>query len=311
MNASKTIASSPVARAIKPAWKCVQDLLLSKPFRPRNWFWLGVIIFMDFLGHGLGTQLLLNGQRQSLDQLTQLLRMSTDNPITSILLGVIVLPIALSFVLFIIWVGSRGQVMFVRAVQERNLRVSELWLRSAPYSNYLFRFTVGFNGAFFVLSLAIFLLLFAQSLTLSDGGRLVFWSMLQTMYPIYMLGAPLGLIFWLVNTFLRDMVLPLMLKNDMTCMEAWARFTDLVREAPLTIGIYLVARVVLAGFTMVVGIAFFCVGLIPVVAQIALAPLLVFDRALSIQVLEFMLEDSANRKKAVKLKSGIRMPKPV
>jgi hypothetical protein len=294
---------SPLVRAVQPAYLLARDALFQRPFPIRRWLSLGFILLLESLTVAVGTQSILSADafspiewmRNTVREVSGLLQWSVDNMIFAALLAVIVIPIVLAVGTLLFWLSSRGQVMLVRSVIERDFRIGGLWIRSIPQSRQVFRFLVAFDGAFVLVIFAILLLLIVQSLSLSDGARVVFWTMLRTVYPILLLAMPLGLVFWLVNVFLRDMIIPLMVRYDLTIMEAWSRLADIARTNFMTLIGYILVRtaimIIIFYSVYVVGFLTVFIGLLPYVSQVLLGPLHLFDRAYSLYVLEFMVPD--------------------
>jgi len=294
---------SPLVRAARPAYLLARDALFQRPFPVRRWLALGAIVLLESLTGAVGTQSILSGgtfspidrTRNTVVELSRLLQWSVDHMVYAVLLALVGVPIALGVGVGLFWLSSRGQVMFARSVIERDFRLGGLWIRSVPQSKLVFRFLMGFNGAFVVLVFAIFFLLMIQSLSLSDGARLVFWTMLRNVYPILLLGMPIGLVFWLVNVFLRDMVIPIMIRYDLTVMEAWSRLADITRANPMTIAGYILVRTVFLLAIWYAAYAVGCltllIGLLPYISQVLRSPLYLFDRAYSLYVLEYMAAD--------------------
>lgn len=268
-----------------------------QPFLSRRWVSLGVMAFLAWLWHGLSQPFVTGRQtwnpigsaQQTLTEVSAMLRWTSEHFFVSMMLGMVVVPVLLGASVLLLWISSRGQIMFVRALMTGDSGVKSQWRASrAPgYSIFLFQFA--FNGALFVLATSIFLLLLLQSMTLSDGGRMVFWTLLQSMYPILLLAAPMGLVFGVINFLLRDLVAPLMYEHDLTCMEAWSKLSRLTQGNMAKLAVFLLVRVglymILGIGTVIIFVLTCTIAFLPFVSQILLCPLYVFDRAFPVYFL--------------------------
>ncbi len=99
-----------------------------------------------------------------------------------------------------------------------------------------------------------------------------------------------SLVISIVSVLQTCFVSPLMLRFDLPCLQAWGVFMSLLSGNVLAIIGFLLLRFLysaLAGIVMMlVGCVTCCIGLLPVISQTVMSPYYVFDRSMSLYMLQ-------------------------
>jgi len=295
-----------VLAAIDPAIAHTKRVLFA-PFDIAKWLSLGVIIFLDVLLAG-GSKANFNfrfplgdsssGGFTDLDP-GEWIRNAEEwafrhaGIVLAIGLAVFLLWVGLQ-VLFT-WLGSRGQIMFIRAVALNDERIGENWrqTRTVAWSLFVFRFVLTLAGLLLSLVLLVGACLAVRqpALAYAEGIR----PYVLPLIPFVIVGVLFGLLFTLINVFLRNLVAPLMFHFNLSCMDGWRA---LKRIVPGNVGalfgflalklVYSLAFGIAAG---IVTLCTCCVGAIPVIHHALFSPFYVFDRSFSLLVLESLGPD--------------------
>ena len=191
--------------------------------------------------------------------------------------------------LVLMWIGSRGQFMFVDNVVRGRAEVAEPWKRFREPGNAFFKLYVWLVS---IPVVAIMLLIMAALLVfmpnfaeahMPDQVRLIPWVL-----------ALLGLgLFWLVWSLamllFRDFGVPVMMVTGCSAGEAGRRVCDIVRNRPADSMLFVLIRVgiaIILGLCMiVVSLATCCVGALPYVNTVLTLPVLVFRQSFVLECL--------------------------
>jgi len=215
-----------------------------------------------------------------------------DAHMATILIGGLVLGlIALAFGILCIWLGSRGQMMLIRAVATGRADLGEHWGAVKYTAHSLFLFRIVFALVAFVVFAGIFgigIAIVASAASTSEG-------LLITLIPLIIGGICVGIAFAIANSILRNFVAPIMYHFNVPCTAAWSQFFGLLRgNIGALVGFFLIRIVyfmVLGFLAILVGCLTCCLGFLPVIHQTILAPFYVFDRAFSLYVLQSLGPD--------------------
>lgn len=205
-----------------------------------------------------------------------------------------VLLVILVLIPLLIWLGSRGQFLFLDNVVHGRAEIKRPWKEYRREGNSLFLFQLALLGIGLVSLVVVMLpgILFLIAATRDAGepsGGAIVAAVLALVLP---------LLAWMVvavyvGFFLLAFVVPIMHRERLTTVAAWRLFLPLFRaEWPhfLLVGLFVLAlHVFLTILTLVVGIAtcciFFIVLIIPFVGTVALLPVWVTLRAYTLEFL--------------------------
>ena len=198
-----------------------------------------------------------------------------------------------AFWLLLLWISSRGKLMFVDNVVSRRAEVVAPWKQHRELGDSLFGFRLLFGlatvGVGMILLSGLGYILYT-ALSTGDWSSPMVWG----------LGALLGLITMALSLstayllfFLNAFVVPIMHRKNLRTMAAWGEFATIFRANPvaflvvglLTFFVFLAVGVAIFVF----GIATCCVGFlllaIPYVGTVLLLPLHVTYRAFTVEFL--------------------------
>lgn len=306
-----------VTESMGPAWETMKRLLF-RPFSIGTWFSFGFIFFLQSCVEGGGSNGMNipsgngGGSSGSHDGDTgnNLLGMARDlaqhglsgsgSPFPSIDRGLLVIIAVVAVVLMIpvlglmMWLGTRGQMMAIRAVAGGQANIGEQWNATREPGGALFKF----NLAMTAISLVVFIPLGIIGLVvlmpvLNEGAAIE--SRLPALLALGAVAILAVFPLLLVSAMARNFVAPLMLKHGIGAREGWKRFWAVGRNHVGGIFVFFILRVLVAIAAGIVGlIASFltcCLGFLPVLHQTLMAPYYVFERAWVLEVLASMSPD--------------------
>lgn len=306
-----------VTESMGPAWETMKRLLF-RPFNIGTWFSFGFIFFLQSCVEGGGSNGMNipggngGGSSGSHDGDTgnNLLGIAHDlaqhglsgsgSPFGGIDRGVLVIIAVVAVVLMIpvvglmMWLGTRGQMMAIRAVAGGQANISEQWNATREPGGALFKLNLAMTAisllVFIPLGIIGFVLLMP---VLSEGAAIE--SRLPALLAIG--GVAILAVFplLLVSAMARNFVAPIMLKHGIGAREGWKRFWAVGRNHVGGIFVFFVLRVLVGLGAGIAGlIASFltcCLGFLPVLHQTLMAPYYVFERAWVLEVLASMSPD--------------------
>jgi hypothetical protein len=306
-----------VTESMGPAWETMKRALF-RPFNIGTWFSFGVVFFLQACAEGGGTggfnlpsgtgnggSRHPRGGGDSADDLAGLahgvlshvgdpLRELFADPGLMVMILVIACVLAIPLILLTMWLGTRGQMMAIRAVAIGQANVSELWGATRSAGTSLFKFQLAMIG----LTLLVFL-------PIAGGGAAVTvpairsGASIDTVLPLILGIAFVAILamlpFAIVGAMARNFVAPIMLKHGLTAREGWKRFWAVGRDHVGSIIVFFLLRLVVgfgAGIVgMIAGLFTCCLGFLPVLHTTLMAPYLVFERAWTLEVLASMSPD--------------------
>jgi hypothetical protein len=288
-----------VGEALQTAIERTRTMLF-EPFVFERWLLFGVVAFLDvFLAGGGLTHSGANfsghsgGGSQFPPNTDRVVEWLSQHAVQIILIAIPLFLIALAIHIALLYVGCRGQVMFVRAVSMNGGQLGDHWsaVKGPAYSLFLFRIVLLGVWLGFVLIIGAFLLIAIGVLSGTQSGGALLLILIP--FGVIFLLAVFGL--GLVQLMLRSFVVPIMWARDLPCMEAWRVFARIAAGNALPLIGFVALKVAYSiGFgiaTMFVGCLTCCVGLLPVVHHTLFAPYYVFDRAFSLELLAMTGED--------------------
>ncbi|GMW03310.1 MAG: hypothetical protein AMXMBFR84_44440 [Candidatus Hydrogenedentota bacterium] len=268
------------------------------PFSAELWLPIGFIAFLDITLTGANQASFSNfsytaqsGQNYSSfqsDFQTIILQMRDIFPMV-LAIGALVFLFLLVIRTLLLYIGCRGQLMFIRAVARNRFGIGENWNATDRQVMSLFWFYLElmlFSYAFYVVLLVISLLMIRPQLT-SDSPQL--WPVVATLFPMMLLGGAAAFVFAIITTLTRSFVAPIMLHADVSCWEAWGIFRDAARQNWLNVIGFLILRwlfaIALGIASLLVGCVTCCIGYLPVIHHAIFAPYYVLDRSFSLFLL--------------------------
>ena len=277
--------------------------MLFEPFNFERWLLFGIIAFLDLFlaGGGLtragsnvswrsqgGNQSSFNGS--SVDHMAEWIGQNIG---LILLIAVPAILIGLAIHVALLYVGCRGQLMFVRAVSLNGGQIGDHWgaVKRPATSLFFFRLVLmGVQLGIMLVIAAFALIAFAAQGGIRSGEALLF-IMLPFAFVFVLVAIAMGL----VHLMLRSFVAPLMWAHDLTCLEAWRVFAAIARENLLPLAGFVVVkiayRICFGIATVLVGCFTCCIGWLPVVHHTLFAPYYVFDRTFSMELLAMTGED--------------------
>lgn len=273
--------------------------LLFRPFNAGSWLSMGLMIFLaSFVDNASIPNFNINlpgrsSGRSGID-VSELLKPvrawvhDHASLVLPILLGgaVFLIPLTLALV----WLGSRGQMMVLRAVALNDVIFGSNWEATKRSAFGLFKLRLLLVTIDSVINLLLFGLVVRRVLELADAGLADPVDYLKKLVPMLLLFVVMLFVQAMIDFAIRHFVAPMMLRFDLAWTEGVsAFFAILSANFPQMLG-YLCLRALLAvGIGVaagLIGILTCCIGTLPVLAQVFTAPLHVFDRAYTLYVLQ-------------------------
>jgi|WetSurMetagenome_2_1015567.scaffolds.fasta_scaffold01651_8 hypothetical protein len=285
------IASAPsVLDAIDSALAHTKRICFS-PFDLNKWFTLGFCAFLSAIGQGggyTGGNPFGGAGRGDVTERWVPWVLSHLVLVLGIFAVVLVLGTAL-WALFL-WLGSRGEFMFLEGVLKNRGAVSEPWNRFREAGNSLFglRFVIGLIGMAVVLTVMAVALAVAWPAIRSEvfNGRAVAAVLFGTCVLF-----PVAIFLILIQLVLRDFVVPIMYKRGIHAAAALQAFRDEVLRGRLVsfllfYGMLFVLSLA-AGVLVLVGMCLTCcVAALPYLSSVAFLPVFVFFRCYALCFLQ-------------------------
>lgn len=281
-----------ITASIPPAIAHTRRILF-EPFDLRKWFVLGFSAFLAHLGGGgsynFNGNPFARGSRGGDVDFSPVTAWISAHLALVIALGILALLIILALSVLILWLGSRGQFMFLDGVAQNRADIVEPWTRLKSPGNELFGFRVkllltGFALVLICAGLGALIALpdiqarhFGTSaiVALLVGGGLLILGLLA-----------LGII----GALLRDFVAPIMYHRGVGVSEAWAVLGQelLSGHALAFVRFYLMSILLWIGAAviMVIGCCLTCcLAILPYLSSVAFLPIFVFFRCYSLEFL--------------------------
>lgn len=214
-----------------------------------------------------------------------------ENFLEPALIGCVVLfgLLLLVVVVVLLWVGSRGQFMFLDGVVRRRARIVEPWSEFRREGNSLFLWQLGYLLVVVVGVVAVMAPGIGLMIVAGRSGE----SVVPGFLVLVALLVPSMVVVAYISFFLTGFVVPIMYRERLRTAEAWRVFLPLFRaEWPrfLLVGLFVAALwLVVALGIVVVGFATCCilfvVLIIPYIGTVAMLPLYVTYRAYTLEFL--------------------------
>jgi hypothetical protein len=211
-----------------------------------------------------------------------------------VVIAVVALVVAIPMVILMYWLGTRGQMMSIRAVANGQATIGEQWNATREAGGMLFKFHLAMLG----IGLILFVPLMGGGALLAlpairDGAPIE--TVLPALIGIGVLALILMFPLFIVGAMARNFVAPIMLKQGVGAREGWKRFWAVGRNHIGGIFLFYVMRILVGIAASIVGVIASvltcCLGFLPVLHQTLMAPYYVFERAWTLEVLASMSPD--------------------
>lgn len=280
--------------------------MLFQPFDLGKWFALGLIIFLSMLGSGGGggfPNFNFPGGggggtppgfsiRETIGDAQQFV---ADNLGLVVGAGLGIAVLAAGLTALVLWLGSRGRLMLVRAVALNDASIGENWTEAGKLSASLFWFSAAFSAISWAVMIGVAVLTVALVMVALDRGAetfVEFWP--YVVWPVLVFLVYL-LVLIPVGLLLNDFVVPVMYRFNLPCLSAWRIVLGMTRGNFWTLTLFYIIRLVIGivkGIVVMLAACITCcVGALPIVSQTLTAPVHIFDRAFSMFALESMGPD--------------------
>ena len=287
-----------VIEPITPAIERVK-VILFRPFDLAKWFTIGFCAWLAYLAEGGGgggfnfPGNAFNGRRGSWPDIHNIL-----GPHLALILTVvaIVSMVVLAIVVVCLWLGSRGQFMFLHCVATNRAEVAIPWNKYKPQGNSLFLFRV-VAGIVAVLATAIVAGIITGLGFLMYYNAAPIWMMVVSLVFISLIAfVPLLIAIGIFFKLIHDFVVPIMFLRGATAVEAWREFRPMLSANKGAFTLYILFQIVIAmaiGALVFAAILFaccaccctLCIWMLPYIGTVILLPVLVFKLAYSLNYL--------------------------
>jgi hypothetical protein len=291
------------------AWDRMRKALF--PFDFGNWISYGVIFFLQALLEGGGATLpnrfgtRTRGSSSAgpdwRDIAADIQHWIDANAGSIVLVASVTIVLTASLGVLFLWLGTRGQMMSIRAVATGRAAIGEHWGATRVAAWSLFKTHLVISGTAFVLGVPLVLLGASRFLSLSVSGA-PDDAIIAAMIPFVVVGSVLYFVMLVITTILRNFVAPVMLQCHMNVGQAWSHFAGAASGHWGSIALFFVIRFCLgvgaAIVALVVATCTCCIGALPVIQQALMAPWYFFERAYGLEAIESlgpgmnMFEDS-------------------
>lgn len=273
------------------AWERMRRMLFA-PFELARWLVLGFSAWLAGLASGdLGTKLAGNAS-DSIDEhdlvpfkFGELTDAITDHLVwlPLILLAVLV---AMAVLIALLWVSSRGKLVFLDNVVHEQAAIVEPWKRLGKLGDSLFWWRLGFVVIVLAIVLAVVAAVILPAAAASLGETLRGLSIAAILLGALAL-AVVAVVALLVVLLLEGFVVPIMYRFDLTATAAWRTLLPWLKRYPGWFLAYAVviflAAIAFQVVILVLCLFTCCIVLIPYVGTVILLPVWVLYRAYSVE----------------------------
>jgi hypothetical protein len=296
-------ASLDVTGSLGPAWNRMKDILF--PFDIGKWFAIGLMVFMEMLAQGFGgnnsysnsssPSSLPSSPAELADLVDEGFAWIDQNMDLVVIVAIPVVLLLLGLYVLLLWLSARGQLMLARAVARNEPVVGANWRATKYLVGSLFKFRLVLDSVALTIVLgALGSLLFVLYRILrrneTDWTVYVF-----ELGPIALGWLVVGLVPGMIQSILRNFVVPLMLHLQLSCSDSFRNFLPILKNNVGAVILFFILRAVLHvvfGFAnLIITLLTCCIGGLPVINQALTAPFHVFDRAWSMYALRSLGND--------------------
>lgn len=295
MNATQTPSSPDFGRAVSASWSRMRRILF-QPFQAVVWMSLGFCCWLSVLGQGGGSFNFgdfggpgrRGGMHRADDSLEPAMRFFRENVywIVPLVLAVVVVSLVVGVAL--LWVQSRGQMMFLDGVGRGRAEIGRSWREYAREANSLFWFRLA-TGLLALLAMLPFLVgLFAVGVGLVQSHSHPNPALIGLLVVLGLAFVAVVFVASMFQMLTLDLAVPILYRQRQGILSAWGTLIGLIGSRFGSFLVYLIGRVVLS---VAVGIGLLllilvtcclagCLMMIPFLGTVVLLPLHVFNRAL-------------------------------
>jgi len=288
-NSQQISVIEPIGAAIETT-----KAILFSPFDFAKWFTIGFCAWLSALCQGGGFNFNFNShcgntrncnispdevQAFILNNLTLIIGIASGIFIVSIIVGAILL-----------WLSSRGRFMFLSCVAQNKAEVKLPWHRYRQEGNslFLFRLVVAVIGFFVFVILAG--IVTGLILIFRKNGMDTTILLIGGLAALAVVALPVALLFSAFTKSTHDFVVPIMYLHRISCVQAWGRFWQLLKNNFGKFILYFLFQIVIgmaiAAITVAAMVATCCCAaciiVIPYLGTVLLLPLIVFARSYSL-----------------------------
>ena len=279
---------------ISPAIERVKTILF-RPFDLGKWFVIGFCAWLAYLGKGGGGG--GNGPNFRYDArsdhaLEEAKHFVTENLAWIIPVAIFVMMLGIVLWLVITWLSSRGQFMFLHCVAQNKAEVKNPWAKFKQHANslFLFRIVLGLIGLV-VIALPCILAIVLLVVTIARHGPHVLPIMGIVMLFLFIVC--ISLVFFLIEKFTMDFVVPIMSLRTVSCITAWREFLAMLSTNKARFALYILFQIVIGICISAIILSAVCVTCccaccilgIPYVGTVLLLPVFIFKRGYSLYYL--------------------------
>lgn len=279
------------------AWGRMKAALF-QPFDLHKWFVVGFNAFLAGLVDGPGGRGGANSSSKGDFSFRELAyfpqtawQWLTDHPGWFAL--IVILSVFLLVLLIVLtWLSSRGSFMFLDNVMHDRAEVIKPWKQYRRAGNSLFLWRLGFGIICFFLFAGYMTIFFSAAVntyrnSYSGGVPVIFIVQMVLLFLV------LVLITGYISMFLKDFVVPIMAKHDLSTTRAWGRFGTVFKQHPFHFLLYgLIIFFITIGVVIMViiaGLLTCCIGIIlliiPYIGSVITLPISYTYRAYSLEYL--------------------------
>jgi len=275
------------------AWERMRRMLFA-PFELGRWLVLGFSAWLARLASGGGGGGLIGDTSDGGDHLSGLssklggLADAVTNHPVWMALALVGAVIAVAILIALLWVSSRGKLVFLDNVVQERAAIVEPWQRLGRLGNSLFWWRLGFAAIVLALVLAVLaaVVLPAAAASLLDTLRgLSIAAILLGALALAVIAMAALFIVLLLEGF----VIPIMYRFDLSAMAAWRTLLPWLKRFPGWFIAYAVviffAAIAFQLMVLIMCLFTCCIILIPYVGTVILLPVWVLYRSYSVEFL--------------------------
>ena len=203
--------------------------------------------------------------------------------------------IGFGFMMLFQWLGARGTMMLTRATATGDEDIPSNWRETSDCSHSYFLFNLALIAIVLMPTLLGGVTIAAASGVFSNPNTAKPPMALIAIFVICFLLLILASQF--VNCFFRNLIAPMMWKFNISATEGWQLFFKIAEKNVGPLLLFVVIRMVITVgmgiVNFIVGLMTCCIGFIPIINQMLMAPLLCFERTYSIAVVHSLGPDFA------------------
>jgi len=275
------------------AWERMRRMLFA-PFELGRWLVLGFSAWLAGLARGGGGGGLVgdtsgggDGLHDLPSKLGELAETITNHPIW-MLLALVGVVVAVAVLIALLWVSSRGKLVFLDNVVHERAAIVEPWQRLGRLGDSLFWWRLGFA----VIVLAIVLVVLA-AVILPVASSSVRETLSGLSIAAIVLGvvvvAMVALVAFFILLLLEGFVIPIMYRFDLSATAAWRTLLPWLRRyagwfIAYTV-VLLLAAIVFQVMVLILCLFTCCIVLLPYVGTVLVLPVWVLYRSYSVEFL--------------------------